>query len=230
MAETIFDLFRWLHIIAGFIALFIFWVPIVTKKGRKAHRLSGWVFVYAMTVVSISAFYMGVYRIFFDPVKSPESVAFAWFLIFIAILSGACAWYGIRVLRFKRRSERHHIKLDYAFPILLLLSGVGISIYGFAIDFALLKYFPILGLFLGSMHLIYWFSRPKLNVHWMMEHIAGMLSCCIATITAFAVFGAPRLLNIDSVSIIVWLLPTIVIVPLLIAFINYYKRKYNPVR
>lgn len=227
MVETIFDLFRWLHIITGLIALFIFWVPIVTKKGRKAHRRSGRVFVYAMTVVSISAFYMGVYRIFFDPVKSPESVAFAWFLIFIAILSGACAWYGIR---FKRRSERHHIKLDYAFPILLLLSGVGISIYGFAIDFALLKYFPILGLFLGSMHLIYWFSRPKLNVHWMMEHIAGMLSCCIATITAFAVFGAPRLLNIDSVSIIVWLLPTIVIVPLLIAFINYYKRKYNPVR
>src|SRR5699024_2839850 len=224
MVETIFDLFRWLHIITGLIALFIFWVPIVTKKGRKAHRRSGRVFVYAMTVVSISAFYMGVYRIFFDPVTRPESVAFAWFLIFIAILSGACAWYGIR---FKRRSERHHIKLDYAFPILLLLSGVGISIYGFAIDFALLKYFPILGLFLGSMHLIYWFSRPKLNVHWMMEHIAGMLSCCIATITAFAVFGAPRLLNIDSVSIIVWLLPTIVIVPLLIAFINYYKTKYN---
>src|SRR5699024_3365232 len=116
MVETIFDLFRWLHIITGFIALFIFWVLIVTIKRRKAHRRSVWVFVYAMTVVSISAFYMGVYRIFFDPVKSPESVAFAWFLIFIAILSGACAWYGIRVLRFKRRSERHHIKLDYAFP------------------------------------------------------------------------------------------------------------------
>src|SRR5699024_11622393 len=131
-------------------------------------------------VVSMSAFYMGVYRIFFDPVKSLESVAFAWFLIFIAILSGACAWYGIRVLRFKRRSERHYIKLDYVFPILLLLSGVGISIYGFAIDFPLLKYFPILGIFLGSIHLIYCFSRPNLKMNWMMEHIDGMMLCFIA--------------------------------------------------
>lgn len=228
--ETIFDLFRWLHIIAGFLALFTFWVPIVTKKGRKAHRRAGWVYVYAMIVVSVSAFYMGVYRVFFDPDKSPESAAFAWFLIFIAVLSAASAWYGIRVLRFKRRTEQHHMIVDYVFPVLLLVSGIGISVYGFVIDFALLKYFPILGVFLGSTHLIYWLNRPKLNMHWVMEHLAGMLSCCISTITAFAVFGAPRLLNIDSVSIIVWLLPTMLIVPLLIAFSNYYKRKYNPAR
>src|SRR5699024_11268335 len=111
---------------------------------------------------------------------SLESVGFVWLLILIAILSGACAWYGMRVLPFQRRSERHHIKLDYVFPSLLSLLGVGIRIYGFAIDFPLLKYFPILGIFLGSIHLIYCFSRPNLKMNWMMEHIDGMMLCFIA--------------------------------------------------
>src|SRR5699024_455765 len=99
----------------------------VTKKGGKAHRKAGWIYIYVMTIVSVSALYMGIYRIFLDPSKSPGTGAFAWFLIFIAILSGACAWYGIRVLRFKRRTKQHRVKLDYMFPVLLLVSGVGIS-------------------------------------------------------------------------------------------------------
>jgi hypothetical protein len=64
-------------------------------------------------------------------------------------------------------------------------------------------------------------------MHWIVEHLIGMLSCCISTITAFIVFGAPRLLQIDSVSLIFWLLPTIVIVPLIIGFSTYYTKKYN---
>lgn len=226
--EWVFDLFRYLHVIAGFIALFTFWVPIVTKKGRKLHKRSGWVYVYAMSVVSISAFYMGIYRVFFDPLKTQETIAFAWFLIFISLLSGATAWYGIRVLRFKRRQHLHAKTLDIMFPFVLLLSGIGISTYGFFIDFSLLKYFPLLGIFLGAIQLIYWLTVPKLNMHWIFEHIIGMLSCSISTITAFTVFGAPRLLNIEAVSILLWFLPTIIIVPILIGFTTYYRKKYNP--
>ncbi|RKD24622.1 DUF2306 domain-containing protein [Ammoniphilus oxalaticus] len=226
--EPLFQLSRWAHIAAGFIALFVFWIPLVVKKGGPAHRVSGWIYVWAMVVVSISSFYMGIYRIGFDPQKSGESIAFAWFLIFIAILSGATAWYGIRVLKYKSRVVSHRHPLDLLFPSLLLLAGIGISIYGFIIDFPLLAYFPLLGLFLGGTHLLYWLRKPKLNQHWLMEHITGMMSCCIATITAFTVFGAPRLLHIESTGILLWILPSIIIVPLLIGFTNYYRKKCNP--
>lgn len=227
MLEYLFDFSRILHIIAGFVALVTFWIPIVTKKGRKWHRGTGWIFTYAMAIVSVSALYMGVYRIAFDPDKSQESISFAWFLIFIAILSGATAWYGIRVLKFKRRNQGHLVPVDLIFPFLLVLSGISISIYGFVIDFPLLKYFPLLGIFLGASHLFYWLKKPKLKMHWIMEHISGMLSCSIATITAFVVFGAPRLLKVETVSIFIWFLPTIIMVPLLIGFTIYYQRKYN---
>ncbi|WP_201317912.1 DUF2306 domain-containing protein [Paenibacillus sp. EPM92] len=226
--ELAFHFSRWLHIVAGFLALLLFWIPIVTKKGGKTHNRIGWIYVYAMTIVSISALYMGIFRIFLDPASDQDRISFSWFLIFISILSGASAWYGIRVLRFKRRQEKHRNVWDLMFPILLLLSGAGISIYGFTIAFPLLQYFPLLGVFLGVTHLLYWLKAPRLKMHWVMEHIAGMLTCCIATITAFTVFGAPKLLQIQSVSTILWFIPTIVIVPLLIGFSNYYKKKYNP--
>ncbi|OES43874.1 hypothetical protein [Domibacillus iocasae] len=59
---------------------------------------------------------MGIYRIFWDPARNEETIPFAWFLIFITVLSGASAWYGIRVLRFKRRSEKHRSFVDFLFP------------------------------------------------------------------------------------------------------------------
>lgn len=225
--EFLFHVARWLHIVSGFVALFILWLPIVTRKGGKVHTRTGWIYVLAMSCVSISAFYMGVYRLTWDPGPDPHAIAFSWFLIFIAILSSATAWYGIRVLRFKRRTAPHRNLIDLLFPAVLILSAVAVSVYGWVIHFSLLQYFPIIGVFLGTIQLHYWLSTPKRRSHWAVEHIIGMLSCCIATITAFVVFGAPRLLQVESVSVLLWFLPTIVVVPLIVGFTLYYGKKYD---
>ncbi|MEI3611464.1 DUF2306 domain-containing protein [Pseudogracilibacillus sp. SO30301A] len=218
---------RWAHIIGGFLALFVFWIPIITRKGSKIHRRSGWVYVVAMSIVSISALYMGVYRLAWDSSFDAEDVPFSWFLIFIAILSGGAVWYGLRVLRYKTRRIAHRKVIDLLLPILLLVSGIAISIYGWKIDFPLLKFFPIVGVFLGGAQLQYWLSAPTRRSHWIVEHIIGMMTCCIATVTAFTVFGAPRLLQIESVSLVVWVIPILVFVPLIIGFTTYYTNKMD---
>lgn len=207
--------------------MLVFWIPLVTKKGRKLHIRSGWVFVIAMTSVAITAFYMGVYRLAWDAGPDPDAIPFSWFLLFIAILSGATASYGIRVLRFKRRTTSHRQPIDLLFPTLLVASSIAISLYGWNIDFTLLKYFPIVGLFLGGIQLQYWLSKPKSKSHWVVEHIVGMLSCSIATVTAFTVFGAPRLLQVEAINLIVWFVPTIIFVPLIIGFSTYYSKKFD---
>lgn len=221
-----FEWVRFAHIIGGFLALFTFWIPIVTKKGGKIHRQSGWVYVAAMTIVSFSALYMGIYRIV-DPNSSPEQFSFSLFLIFISILSGSTAYYGIRVLSNKKREAMHKNIADLSFSLLLLVSSIIISIYGFSIGFPLLSWFPLLGIFLSATQLRYWLNKPKNKMHWWFEHLSGMLGCSIATITAFTVFGAPRLLNIDSVNILLWFLPTILLTPVIIGFSIYYQRKFN---
>ncbi|MBU8880569.1 DUF2306 domain-containing protein [Bacillus sp. FJAT-29790] len=223
----IFSVFRMLHIIGGFTALLVFWVPMITKKGGKIHNFIGWVYVWAMAIVSISAFYMGIYRVLFDENANTERISFSWFLIFIAILSGASAWYGIRVLCFKKRTKAHRNIIDIFVSILLLTSGMAIGIYGVMIKSPLITYFPLLGLFLGSIQLNYWLRKPVKRMHWLFEHFGGMISCCISTVTAFATFGAPRLLNIQSSNLLLWLLPTFILVPVLIGFSMFYGKKYS---
>ncbi|RXT15547.1 DUF2306 domain-containing protein [Ammoniphilus sp. CFH 90114] len=220
------DFFRWLHIAAGFLALSIFWVPILTKKGGKVHNRVGWVYVASMATVSVSALYMGVYRIL-SPQSDLDTIAFSWFLVFISILSGGTAWYGVRVLRFKKHQGKHREWVDLLLSSLLLISGVGISIYGFRLGFPLLQWFPLIGVFLGATQLYYWIITPMKKMRWIIEHIIGMLSCCIATVTAFTVFGAPRLLDIESVSPLLWFLPSMIMTPLIIGFSKHYEKKYN---
>ncbi len=177
-----------------------------------------------MAMVALSAFYMGFYRIYYDP---SGDQAFSWFLVYIAILSAAIAWYGIRVLRFKKRKTIHRHVRDLAFSFSLIISSVLISGYGFYIQIPLLSYFPVVGLFVGGSQLYYWLRKPRTKGHWYIEHLIGMLTCSISTITAFIVFGAPRLMNIESVSIFLWFAPTIVITPVIIGFSVYYGRKFN---
>jgi hypothetical protein len=222
----LFEASRYLHIFAGFAALLLFWIPIVTKKGGKVHVRVGWAYVIAMAAVAVSALIMGVWRIFIDPEADLERKAFSAFLIFIAILSSAGAWYGMRVLRFKKRQGIHRNPVDLFAALMLLLSGAAISLYGFVIGFALIAWFPMIGIFLGFSQLLYWLRPPKTNMHWLFEHLISMMGCCIATVTAFLVFGAPRLLSISSVSPVLWFLPTIVMTPVISGFVTHYKKKY----
>lgn len=222
----VFSFFRWLHIIGGFTALLVFWIPIVTKKGGKIHNFVGWLYVCAMAIVSISAFYMGGYRVLWDEHANAERVSFSWFLIFIAILSGASGWYGIRVLRFKKRQTPHRNMMDLFVSGLLLVSGVAIGIYGVMIQSPLITYFPLLGIFLGAIQLHYWLRNPVKRMHWLFEHFGGMIACCISTVTAFTVFGAPRLLNISSTNLLLWIMPSLILVPMLVGFNIYYGKKH----
>jgi uncharacterized membrane protein len=223
----LFTVFKVLHIIAGFTALLVFWIPIITKKGGKTHVRVGWIYVWAMIVVAVSALYMGTWRIVADPNRTVESVSFAWFLIFISILSSATAWYGIRVLKFKKRSGVHRQPVDLLFSSLLLLSGIGMSVYGSSLHSSLLTWFPWIGIMVGGTQLLYWLRKPDHPMHWWFEHLGGMLGCCIATITAFTVFGAPRLLGLSQVSLFIWFGPTLLMLPVIIGMSVYYRRKFG---
>src|ERR1700691_423188 len=50
------------HIAAGVIALAAMLVPLVARKGSRLHRRGGWVFVIAMSCVSLTAFALAIWR------------------------------------------------------------------------------------------------------------------------------------------------------------------------
>ena len=225
----LFELAKILHIIAGFTALLIFWIPIVTKKGGSVHNKVGWIYTWAMSFVAISALLMGLWRIFMDPTSDDDWKAFSLFLIFISILSSASAWYGIRVLRNKKRVAAHKNWLDLGFSLLLFGGGFVISAYGFSKHSPLISWFPLIGIFLGFSQLRYWLKPPISKQDWFFEHMTSMMACCIATITAFTTFGAPRLLHLSAVNPLLWFLPTIIMVPIISGFVRYYRKKFSRV-
>ncbi|QQK79249.1 DUF2306 domain-containing protein [Salicibibacter cibi] len=153
--------------------------------------------------------------------------SFSLFLIFIAILSFSTAMYGLRVLKFKNHSGKHRQGLDWLIPATLLVSAVFMSIYGFILADSLLTWFPSLGVFLALSQMVYWWRQPRFRKSWVVEHLNGMLSCGIATITAFVVFGASRMFALDEAPIWLWFTPAIVITPLIFYFSVKEQRKWQ---
>jgi hypothetical protein len=55
---TLFESLRWAHIAAGTIALLLFWIPAIARKGGRTHVRAGWFCVACMSVVVVTPFAM----------------------------------------------------------------------------------------------------------------------------------------------------------------------------
>src|SRR5260370_11604108 len=68
---SLFQSLRWVHITAGSIALILFWIPAIARKGGRTHIRAGWVYVVCMSVVVVTAFVMSGLA-FTIPVAVPQ--------------------------------------------------------------------------------------------------------------------------------------------------------------
>jgi len=211
-----------LHIAGGSAALTSMWIPLIAKKGGKAHRRAGWVFVAGMTVVSLTALGLAGWRLLYDP--RPGARNFAVFLIYIALLSGASVSSGIRVLRAKRRTTAHRHPWDIGLPALLTIASVLIAAFGVRTGQGLFAAFSLIGLFNGINDLRYWLRPPTSPMHWWFAHMSGMLGGCIAALTAFMVVNAGSL---GLWPLAAWLGPSMVLGPISAIWTNYYRRKWG---
>jgi uncharacterized membrane protein len=226
--ETLFEFMRLLHILAGFIALIMFWIPLITQNGSKLHRNSGWIFTFAMLGVAISAMTLAIIRIAGWKESTSVQIEFAWFLMLIAWLSGSAAWHGLVVLQAKwwKQFPRRLNAITIFFASVLALGGVGVMIYGWMGENSLLQWFPVVAISLSVMQLnmLRKRTRTQLKVWRIGEHISGMVGCGIATITAFTVFAFPRLLGWESAPLWMWLLPIVILNPVIFFAIRKHAR------
>jgi hypothetical protein len=214
------------HVAAGAIALFVFWVPLVTVKGGVSHRRAGWVFVTAMAVAALTAWV--ICGIWFVESTRVQRRANAAFLAFVGLLALNTSWHGLRALRFKGRKARHRQLLDIGMPLLLVLAGLAIVVYGIEVNNPLLMGFAPVGIIIGTLNLAYWLRPPRERMHWWYEHMAGMIGTCIATITAFLVVNSVVLGFRSPYQLLaVFLAPTLVGVPGLLFWQRYYRKRFE---
>jgi len=149
------------HIIGGTIALALFTVPLLSKKGGRTHVKSGWIYVVGMMIVSLSALTITPWRFFFDPSRTDASRSFAFFLFFIAIFSLTSLQQGIVVFKYKKRASCVKETRTLLLPALLFLISAFTAVYGVATRKWLFLAFGLLASRTAYRQILYWRNSPK---------------------------------------------------------------------
>ena len=207
----------WIHIPAGFLALFAGLGAFVTEKGGRRHRKLGRTYVYAMAVVAGTA----IALLPIDPTSLRQ------FLALVAIFSFYFAFSGYRVLSRKRPVDGP-TTVDWVAVGLLAVSGVGLFVMGS------LRYlggpdFAVVLLVFGGIGTVFAVFdvrelRQGLDAgEWVAGHLTRMGAGYIATVTAFS---SVNFLFLPTV--LRWLWPTLLGSPLLFSLAWVYTGKFAP--
>ena len=215
------------HVIAGFISLVLFWVPVATRKGGVNHRKVGTWYVWGMWVVASSAFILSIENLI------QGQINMAIFLGFLSLITARPLWLGIECLNSKKGVTPKYRIAHLGTSLVVAVAGAGLLFYGLSISSGfsvLMIIFGILGLTAaGEAVTLLKSGSGHAYKQWLDDHIANMCASGIAAHTAFLIFGARSFVSsVDNAvfSIAVWVTPSIIGV----IGIEYAKRRFGSKR
>ncbi len=240
--NLLFDALLLVHVVAGFVGLAAFWVPVFARKGGRAHVRAGRVYAWCAYVVTLSAVAAAVGRIAsyrymgIGVAEQPGSYGFAVLLGYLGVVTFVMVRQGLRVLATRRAPEQlrtpaHEALAWTSISGSVIAVGFGLAIWS-EVSPVLLAMSPI-GLFTGRRMLRLMRDPGGQRMGWFYSHLASMLGGGIAFHTAFIVFGAQRLWAWEiegPLAILPWILPTVVGVPAIVIWTRHYRRKFRRAR
>ncbi len=208
------------HITAGFGSFLLAPVALVTAKGGRQHKRWGMVYLWSMGAVAATALPMALYR----PVL---------FLALVAVFSFYAAFSGFRVLRLKDLARGGSARpVDWIAASVTFISSACLALFGWLRP-AWVQHmgivaiiFGILGMRLAAAQAISFVRKPREKMFWWYTHLGNFIGSYIAAWTAFSVVTLP--LVFPRAGYVLWLWPTAIGVPAIVATTIYYKRKFAP--
>ncbi|RLT41990.1 MAG: hypothetical protein DWI57_06180 [Chloroflexi bacterium] len=214
------------HVAAGFTALVMAPLAMMTQKGGNQHRRWGKIYFWAMFAIFVTALAL----VYFRP---------NFFLFMISILSFYGAFTGYRAL-YRKRPERGEgpIWLDWLGAGIAAVAGLVFLLWGglTAIGLLVTQIPPVFGLIgvgfgvslcgdaIGDMRT---FLQPSTDRNWWWYyHIQRMSGSYIAAVTAFTVQNVTRLMP-DEVAWLPWVLPALIGTPLIARSVRHYRQKFE---
>lgn len=206
---SIFSILLILHIAAGFSALVVGLVPMLTRKGSKRHRQGGIGYVIAMTLVFLTAISMSL-------------MTQNWFLFSVGLFSYYLTFTGWRLVK----RTKLGVPLDFGISLAMWLVSLGMIGAGIWLGNGpgvVLIVFGGIGLGFASrdvwQELRRW-GQPFDFAARSRQHISRMGGSYISAFTAFAVT------NIHFLpSMLTWLLPTVVGTGLIVWATRRWRRR-----
>ena len=195
-----------IHIAAGSVALLTAFVALVTAKGGVIHVRAGRVYAIGMTLIFVTAIPLAI-------------LGASIFLLLVAVFSFYLVFAG---WRFARNRSRRPQPMDWIAAAIMGLTGLGMWGYAVALvlsgagNWATMVTFGFIAVALSVADGLYFNQgrpgkrRPAPHLR-IQRHLTNMMAGTISTITAVMV------VNVSMNPVWVpWLLPTIVITPLII--------------
>ena len=224
--ETVVHLFEALvivHILTGSVGLICVWVPIIGKKGGRAHKRWGKVFAYSMLITGSVAIGISLCTLHSPlathPFSDDEPLVrglFGWMMLYLATLTIMLAWYGLLCIRNKERHGANKNAVNIVLQILTFAAAANCALHGIRLENGLMIGISIVGLTAAVLNTRFIFRRePPLN-EWLIQHTRGLVGAGISVYTAFLAFGAVNLLPAYAFNPFVWSTPTVLGVGLLL--------------
>ncbi len=218
--EQLFKIFLILHIVGGGLGLLAGTYVMVARKGDARHKLVGNVFMVAMLVSAFCSLFLS--NIHPNP-----------FLFTVGIFTIYLTGTGRRYLSLRNIPQgQKPLWIDWALTVFMVVFGVffiwqGVNTLLIGSYFGLVPIvFAVIGLrFAQTDYKIYKGNITTKN-YWMTTHLQRMIAAYIASLTAFLVVNVHGGYGIFSV--IPWLLPTLVLVPLIFKWTRKYKVPNTP--
>jgi uncharacterized membrane protein len=208
LAETVFKVLLIIHIAGGSTSLLLGLYMLLAKKGDQRHKLIGKVYFIAMLAAALVALPMAYLHT-------------NYFLFIIGVFTAYMLLSGKRSLRKKQASDV--AVADWILTVVMLLFGLGFITLG-AILLLQSNLFGIVLVVFGSISLVFVYQdfvnfrgQSKLKNFGLTTHLQRMIGSYIASVTAFLVVN-----NTILPGFIAWLIPTVVLVPLILRW----SRKY----
>ncbi len=192
-----------IHITAGSISLLTAAIALITPKGERWHILAGRIYAIGMTLVFVTAI----------PLAILGSSIFLFLIAFFSFYLVFAGW------RFARNRQRRAHPVDWAAAGILAVTGLGMWAYAVVIglngssQWVTLLVFGVIALALSAADARFHRIQPG-GARRVARHLTNMLAGTIATITAVTV------VNVDAEQLgipvwLPWIVPTIVITPLI---------------
>ncbi len=225
-----------LHIALGVIALLLFWLPMLSRKGSQLHRTSGRYYGHIMKAVALSGLVM-TSLVWFDPVGikgaallvdgqvSERRLAFFNMLNLFLFLLSLLTWVTIRHATGSLFCKQNRAPLkhwSYQAPVWLLVIVAPYAAWqGFKFGMPLVMVFAGISLITSFSILAYLHTNTVTANRWLIEHASAMIGSGIAAYTAFFAFGGRALfeeLLTGHWMMVPWLIPSLIGIPATIWF------------
>lgn len=213
--ESVFKIAIIIHVMAGIGALVFGALAIILKRNTPRHKPIGRIYFYCMTIIFATGVFLSVYKGLL-------------FLFFISIFTYYATIIAYRALKLKKLHEgQKPEKIDWIVEAIAGTTFFGLII--FAIVFYLKNsdtnafipfVFGTMGLYGVIRNTLSFLNGPKETMYWLKKHIGNMLGSYIGAITAFVVNQSEY---IPLPPIVLWLGPTVVIVPMIVTELKKIK-------